>query len=152
MAVDTLDKKLNMAKKLGAEYLINASQDDPMAKVMEITGGGADYALECIGNVDVMAQAFSSIRSGGKLIVVGMAPLGTALSIATYEFLLGKTISGSVQGDIKPQVDIPRYIDLYMNGRLPIDKLITRTYSLDEINEAFEALEKGQIIRSIIKF
>jgi NDMA-dependent alcohol dehydrogenase len=152
IAVDTLDKKLNMAKKLGAEYLINASQDDPMAKVMEITGGGADYALECIGNVDVMAQAFSSIRSGGKLIIVGMAPLGTALNIATYEFLLGKIISGSVQGDIKPQVDIPRYIDLYMNGRLPIDKLITRTYSLDEINEAFEALEKGRIIRSVIKF
>jgi S-(hydroxymethyl)glutathione dehydrogenase/alcohol dehydrogenase len=152
IAVDTLDKKLAMAKKLGADCLINASVDDPMAKVMELTGGGADYALECIGNVNVMTQAFASIRFGGKLIVVGMAPLGTVFSIATYEFLLGKTVTGTVQGDINPQIDIPRYIDLYMNGKLPIDKLITKTYGLDEINQAFEALEKGQVIRSVIKF
>lgn len=152
IAIDTLDKKLAMAKKLGADYLINASQDDPMAKVMEITGGGADYALECIGNVNVMAQAFASIRFGGKLIVVGMAPLGTTLSIATYEFLLGKTITGTVQGDINPQIDIPRYIDLFMDGRLPIDKLISKSYTLDEINDAFKDLEKGETIRSIIKF
>jgi S-(hydroxymethyl)glutathione dehydrogenase/alcohol dehydrogenase len=119
---------------------------------MELTGGGADYALECIGNVNVMTQAFASIRFGGKFIVVGMAPLGSMFSIATYEFLLGKTVTGTVQGDINPQIDIPRYIDLYINGKLPIDKLITKTYSLDQINEAFEALEKGQVIRSVIKF
>jgi len=152
IAVDTLDKKLKMAQNLGADYLINASVDDPMAKIMELTGGGADYALECIGNVNVMTQAFSSIRFGGKFIVVGMAPLGTVFSIATYEFLLGKTVTGTVQGDINPQIDIPRYIDLYMNGKLPIDRLISKTYSLDQINEAFEALEKGQVIRSVIKF
>jgi len=152
IAVDTLDKKLKMAGKLGADHLIDASTDDPMSKVMEFTGGGADYALECIGNVNVMTQAFASIRFGGKLIVVGMAPLGTVFSIATYEFLLGKTVTGTVQGDINPQIDIPRYIDLYMNGKLPIDKLITKTYGLDEINQAFEALEKGQVIRSVIKF
>jgi S-(hydroxymethyl)glutathione dehydrogenase/alcohol dehydrogenase len=152
IAVDTLDKKLKMAQKLGADYVINAKKEDPIMKVMELTGGGADYALECIGNVNVMTQAFASIRFGGKLVVVGMAPLGSLLSIATYEFLLGKTISGTVQGDINPQIDIPRYIDLYMNGKLPIDKLITKSYSLDEINEAFEALEKGQVIRSVIKF
>ena len=99
-----------------------------------------------------MTQAFASIRFGGKFVVVGMAAMGTMLSFAPFEFLLGKTITGTVQGDIKPQVDIPRYIDLYMSGRLPIDKLITRTYTLDEINEAFEALEKGKVIRSIIKF
>jgi len=152
IAVDTLSRKLKMAQKLGADYVINAKKEDPMIKVMELTGGGADYALECIGNVNVMTQAFASIRFGGKLIVVGMAPLGSLLSIATYEFLLGKTISGTVQGDINPQIDIPRYIDLYMNGKLPIDKLITKTYGLDQINEAFEALEKGQVIRSVIKF
>lgn len=152
IAVDTLERKLTMAKKLGADHLIDASKDDPMVKIMELTGGGADYALECIGNVNVMAQAFASMRFGGKLIVVGMAPLGTFLNIATYEFLLGKTISGTVQGDINPQIDIPRYIDLFMGGKLPIDKLITNTYSLDRINEAFEALEKGKVIRSVIKF
>jgi Zn-dependent alcohol dehydrogenase len=150
IAVDTLDRKLEKAKELGADYVINASQEDAMAKVLELTAGGADHALECIGNVNVMAQAFGSIHSGGKFIVVGMAPLGTTLNIATYEFLLGKTIIGCVQGDIKASVDIPTYVDLYMDGKLPIDKLITESYSLDDINVAFAALEKGEIIRSVV--
>lgn len=152
IAVDTLDRKLKMAKELGADHVINASQDDPMAKVMELTGGGADHALECIGNTDVMAQAFGSIRNGGRCIIVGMAPLGTTLNIQSYEFLLGKTIIGCVQGDIRPLVDIPRYIDLYMDGKLPFDKVVTKSYSLDEINEAFGALERGELLKSVIRF
>ncbi|TET74894.1 MAG: Zn-dependent alcohol dehydrogenase [Dehalococcoidia bacterium] len=150
IAVDTLDPKLEKAKELGADYVINASREEPVAKVMELTGGGADYALECIGNTDVMAQAFASIHNGGKCIIVGMAPLGTALSIQSYEFLLGKTIIGCVQGDIIGLVDIPKYVDLYMDGKLPIDKLITKSYSLDDINVAFAALDRGEIIRSVV--
>ena len=152
IAVDISDRKLEMAKELGADHVINASQQEPVAKVMELTSGGADYALECIGNVDVMAQAFGSIQNGGKCIIAGMAPLGTALSIQSYEFLLGKNIVGTVQGEIRAAVDIPRYVDLYMNGKLPIDKLITRSYSLDEINDAFGALERGEVIKSVIRF
>jgi NDMA-dependent alcohol dehydrogenase len=152
IAVDALPKKLTMAKKLGADVTINVKKEEPIGKIMEITGGGADYALECIGNVDVMAQGFASIRFGGKFIVVGMAPLGTMVSAAPFEFLLGKTMTGTVQGDIRPSVDIPRFVDLYMNGKLPIDKLISRIYSLDEINEAFAALERGEVIRSVVKF
>jgi len=151
IAVDTLSKKLKMAKKLGADFMINAKREEPIGKIMELTGGGADYALECIGNVDVMAQAFASIRFGGKFIVVGMAPLGTMVSAAPFEFLLGKTMTGTVQGDIKPSVDIPRFVDLYMNGKLPIDKLISHIYSLDQINDAFAALERGEVIRGVIK-
>jgi S-(hydroxymethyl)glutathione dehydrogenase/alcohol dehydrogenase len=132
--------------------VINASQEDPVAKVMEVTGGGADYALECIGNVNVMAQALASINFGGKFIVVGMAPLGAMISVAPFELLLGKTIAGTVQGDIVAAVDIPRYVDLFMDGKLPVDKLITKSYPLDQINEAFAALEKGEVIRSVIKF
>jgi Zn-dependent alcohol dehydrogenase len=147
-----LDQKLDLAKELGADFVINASREEPMGKIMEITGGGADYALECIGNTDVMAQAFGSIHNGGKCIIVGMAPLGTSLSIQTYEFLLGKNLIGCMQGDIVAQVHIPRYVDLYMDGKLPIDKMITRSYTLDEINEAFMALDKGEVIRSVIKF
>jgi S-(hydroxymethyl)glutathione dehydrogenase/alcohol dehydrogenase len=151
IAVDTLSKKLKMAKKLGADFTINAKREEPIGKVMELTGGGADYALECIGNVDVMAQAFASIRFGGKFIIVGMAPLGTMVSAAPFEFLLGKTMTGTVQGDIKPSVDIPRFVDLYMNGKLPVDKLISHIYSLDQINDAFAALERGEVIRGVIK-
>jgi len=152
IAVDTLDRKLEMAKELGAHHAINASQEAPQAKIMELTGGGADYALECIGNPDTMIQAFGSIRFGGKCVIVGMAPLGSMISFAPFEFLLGKTITGTVQGDIRAFVDVPRYVDLYMNGELPIDKLITRGYSLEKINDAFEALEGGEVIRSVIRF
>ena len=152
IAVDALSSKLKMAKKLGADVTINVKRQEPVGKIMELTGGGADYALECIGNVNVMAQAFAAIRFGGTFVVVGMAPLGTIITAAPFEFLLGKTMTGTVQGDIRPSVDIPRFIDLYMNGKLPIDKLISHTYTLGQVNEAFEALERGEVIRSVIKF
>jgi S-(hydroxymethyl)glutathione dehydrogenase/alcohol dehydrogenase len=151
IAVDTLEQKLEKAKELGADHMINASKDDPQAQIMELTNGGADYAIECIGNVEVMAKAMGSIHNGGKCVIAGMASIDSVLSIAPYEFLLGKTITGSVQGSIKPFVDIPRYVDLYMAGRLPVDKLVTKTFNLDEINDAFEAMEKGEGIRSVIK-
>lgn len=152
IAIDALDNKLDMAKKLGADYVINAKKDDPQLKIFEILGGGVDYALEFIGNVEITVKALGSIRPGGLLVVAGMAPLTSMLTIAPFEFLLGKTITGAVQGDIIPQIDIPKYVDLYMNGKLPIDKLITRSYKLDQINEAFEAMKKGETIRSVIKF
>ena len=152
IAIDTVDSKLDKAKELGADYMVNASQDEPQGKVAEITGGGADYAIECIGNVNVMVQALGSVRTGGICVVAGMAPLADTLSVAPFHFLLGKTITGSTQGDVVPQIDIPRYIDLFMAGKLPIDKLITKNYTLDQINEAFEALIKGEAIKSVIKF
>ncbi len=151
IAVDVLDSKLEKAKELGATHLINASRDDPPAKVMELLGGGADYALEFIGNVEVTTKALASIGSGGKLVIAGMSPVTSMLTIAPFEFLIGKTITGTVQGDVTAPVDIPRYVDMFMAGRLPIDKLITRTYRLDEINEAFDAMEKGEVIRGVVK-
>ena len=153
IAVDTLDNKLQKAKELGADHVVNASQvEDPPAKISELSGGGVDYAVECVGNVNVMLQVVGSVRIGGTCIMAGMPPLADQLSIAPFHFLLGKTVTGSTQGDMIPQIDIPRYIDLFMAGKLPIDKLITKTYKLDQINEAFEALEKGEAIKSIIKF
>jgi len=152
IAVDTMDMKLAKAQELGADYVINASREDPPQRVKEITGGGADYAVECIGNVNVMVQAFSSIHNGGKCVIAGMAPLGAMLNIAPFEFLLGKTISGSVQGDIRASIDVPKYADLFMAGKLPIDKLVTRYFGLDEINEAMSALEKGEVIRAVVRF
>jgi len=151
IAIDALDNKLEMAKQLGADYTINAKKDDPQIKIMEILGGGADVAAEFIGNTDVMLKAFGSIRARGLFVVAGMAPITAMLNIAPFEFFLGKTITGSVQGDVVPQIDIPRWLDLYMAGKLPIDKLITRSYSLDQINEAFQDLQNGKLIRGVIK-
>jgi len=160
IAVDKVDRKLKMAKELGADYVINPSQENPQERIASLTGkdvlsplqAGADYALECIGNAEVMMQAFASIRIGGKCLVMGMAPLGSMLNIAPWEFNLGKTITGSTQGDIKPLVDVPRYVDLYMNGKLPLDKLISKSYRLDQINEAYGALERGEVIRGVVRF
>jgi len=151
IAIDILEQKLEMAKELGADYVINASREVPPQRVIELTGG-ADYAIECIGNVDVITQAFASIRLGGKCIVVGSPPPGAMVSISPLELVLGKTLTGCLQGSIRASVDVPRYIDLYMAGKLPIEKLITRSYSLDDINDAFKALEGGEVMRSVIRF
>jgi len=152
IAVDVLDRKLEMAKELGADYVINASREDPQQRVMEITGGGGDYSIETVGDVQVIAQAFGSIHSAGTCVLVGAPPFGDMLSLAPYEFLFGKKLIGSLLGNVRTRIDVPRYIDLYMDGKLPIDKLISRYYSLDEINEAFAALERGEVIRGVVRF
>jgi Zn-dependent alcohol dehydrogenase len=144
--------KLDMAKELGADHVVNPKEvDDPTAKVKELTGGaGADCAIEAAGVTSVMEQAFASIHNGGKCVIAGMSALGTTISFAPFEFLLGKTLTGSVQGGIIPSRDIPRFVDMIMDGKLPIQKMISKTYSLDEINGAFEALENSQVLRSVI--
>ncbi len=151
IAIDVLDHKLEQAKEFGADHVINASKDDPQEKITEILGDGADFAIEVIGNVDVIAQAFNCIKGGGLLVIAGMPAFDAVINVPAVQFLLGKTITATIQGDIVAPIDIPRYIDLFMDGKLPIDKLITRTYKLEEINEAFEAMQKGEVIRSVIK-
>jgi Zn-dependent alcohol dehydrogenase len=151
IAIARNPKKLALAREFGADHVVNASEEDPVAKVMELTGGGADYAIESAGKTEVMQQAYASIHNGGKCVVAGMAALGTTMTIQSYELLLGKTLTGTVQGDIKAQVDIPRFVDMFMDGKLPFDKLISKTYTLNQVNEAFAALERGEVIRSVIK-
>lgn len=152
IAVDTLEQKLEMAKDFGADYVVNASQEDPKQKAFELTGIGVDYAVPCVGNADAIMQAFGSIHSGGKCVVVGLPPISINLSVAPFELLLGKVLTGTTQGDIQALVDVPRYIDLFMDGKLPIDKLITKNCDLDEINEAYGELERGEVIRTVIRF
>jgi S-(hydroxymethyl)glutathione dehydrogenase/alcohol dehydrogenase len=152
IAVDMLDQKLEMAKGFGADDVINASRENPPQRVMELTGGGADYAIECIGNVDVVAQAVASLRFGGKFVLVGSCPPGAMISISPNDLITAKILTGTLQGSIVASVDVPRYVDLYMDGKLPIDKLITRSYGLDGINDAFEAMQKGEVMRSVIRF
>ena len=153
IAVDVLDQKLEKAKEFGADYVINASQEEPPKRIMEITGGGAEYALETAGgNVDILKQAFASIHSAGKAIVVGTPSPGAQISLSPTDFMIGKTLTGTVQGDIRASVDVPRYVDLYMAGKLPLDKLVSRSCSLDEINDAFKAMQAGEVIRTVIRF
>ena len=151
IAVSRSDRKLAVAKQLGADYVVKSGAEDPVAKVKELTGGGADYAIEAVGKAEVMMQAFGSIRNGGKLVIAGMAPLTEILTIMPFEFLLGKTIVGTVQGDIVHSVDVPRFVDMYMQGKIPLDKMISHTYKLAQVNEAYTALEKSEVIRSVVK-
>jgi len=153
VAIDMLDQKLEWAKELGADHVINASQENPPQRVIALTGG-VDYAIECIGNAEATTQALASIRPRGKCVLVGSYPPAAMISIAPgMDFTtLGKTITGGLQGSIVASVDVPRYVDLYMAGKLPVDKLISRHYSLDDINDAFEALKRGDVMRSIIRF
>ena len=85
------------------------------------------------------------------MVIAGMPAITDMLTVPAFEFLIGKSITSTIQGDIVAPVDIPRYINLFMEGKLPIDKLITRTYKLEQINEAFEAMKNGEVIRSVIK-
>jgi len=152
IAVDIQDSKLRLASELGADHTVDAATEDPVQRVMEITGSGADCSVESVGNVAVVAQAFGSVHSTGTCLLLGAPPFGDNLGLAPYEFLFGKKLIGSLLGNVRASLDVPKYVDDYMNGRLPIDRLITRYYRLDEINEALAALDRGEVIRGVVRF
>jgi S-(hydroxymethyl)glutathione dehydrogenase/alcohol dehydrogenase len=152
IAVDKLDNKLEMAKQFGATHTINASNEDPVARIKEMTGSGVDYAFEVIGIPEVVAQAFDATEAGGTTVMVGMPPLRAPLTIDTLGLFLSKTLKGAYFGNAHVRTEMPALVDLYMEGRLKLDELISRVYPLTEINDAFEALERGEVARSIIKF
>jgi len=152
IAVDTLDYKLKMAKELGASETINASRENVVERINQLTGGGADYTFVAVGSADVIVQAFDAIRPGGKCILAGATPVGTKVSLDALTLMREKTIMGCTMGSSRPTLDIPNYVELYMDGRLPIDRLVTRSYPLAEINSAFAVLEEGQVIKPVIVF
>ena len=152
VAVDLRDSKLEMAKEFGATDTVNASAGDPVAAVRELTGGGPDYAFEVVGSPEAVSQAWDMVGAGGQVIVIGMVPFGSKVSIDGRAFMRDKILRGCVYGSARPLVDMPRMVDLYMAGKLKIDQLVSRTYPLEGINEAFAALKNGEVARSIIKF
>jgi len=152
IAIDIHPNKLEMAREFGATHFIDASKEDAVAKVRELTEGGVDYAFEVIGLPQAITQAFDMARAGGEAIVVGMAPLGSEVTISAPAFLAEKVLRGCIYGSARPRADMPRIIDLYMAGKLKLDELVSRTYPLEQINEAFTALKNGEVARSVITF
>jgi S-(hydroxymethyl)glutathione dehydrogenase/alcohol dehydrogenase len=152
IAIDVLEGKLDMARQFGATHFVNAAKEDPVKAVRSLTDGGADYAFEVVGSPDAISQAFDMVRAGGEAIMVGVSPYGSRTSIDTGGLLTEKALRGCVYGSIRPRVDIPRFIDLYMAGRLKLDELISRTYLLEGINDAFAAMKAGEVARSIVTF
>jgi S-(hydroxymethyl)glutathione dehydrogenase/alcohol dehydrogenase len=154
IAVDLLDNKLEYARSFGATHTINASQEDAVKAVRALTGGlGADYAFEAIGRAATIEQAFDCVRPGGVAVVVGMMPHGAKASFNGYLMAFQeKTIKGTLYGSIRPTIDLPRLLELYMAGKLPLDRLITRRYRLEEINEGFDRLARGEVARGVVTF
>jgi S-(hydroxymethyl)glutathione dehydrogenase/alcohol dehydrogenase len=151
VAVDLLDTKLRLAEEFGATHVVNASTDDPVQQVRELTRGGVDHAFEVIGVPEVVLQAMRSVVPGGRTYVIGVLPSDTELRIPWYE-VMGRRQHLQMSGfeGAQPRADIPRVINLYMAGKLKLDELVSRTFALNEVNEAVSALERGEVARSLV--
>jgi len=151
IGVDLMDNKLEYAKQFGATHTINPTKQDLVKTVRSLTEGrGADYSFEVIGLGKTIEQAYACARQGGTTIVVGAPSREDTVTISASSLLTEKVLKGSVYGSARPHVDMPRLIDLYMKKKLKIDELVSRTYSLDEVNTAMTALEKGEVARSVV--
>ncbi|MBN2059669.1 MAG: zinc-binding dehydrogenase [Deltaproteobacteria bacterium] len=150
-AIDILEEKLNLAGNLGATGFINSLKESPLEAIISATGG-VDYAFECIGNTQVMEQAYECLAPNGIAVVVGGAPPSPKLSLNPLGFLTGqKTITGC-SGNGGNVDDITKYVELYLNGKLPLDKLVGHTFQLEEVNEALAALKRGETGKCVILF
>ena len=154
IAVDTNPLKLEFAARFGATDTINASEEDPVERIIEWTGGrGADYTFEAIGNAQVMRQAFESARRAGTITVIGIAKRDDHLTIpASVLVREEKRLLGCFYGSTRQRVDLPRLLDMYESGRLDLDGLITERYSIDDAQEAFDDLVAGKNARGLIVF
>ena len=154
VAVDTSDEKLELAKQFGATHGFNISgQDDAGKDLFKLTGGGADYAFDCVGVGKISEMAWGVLRRGGTAVIVGIAGPKDQITLNAQQVATSeKTLTGSYYGSARPQLDFPRLIGLYRSGRLKLDELITRTYSIDEAPRAFADLNAGKQGRGVIIF
>jgi len=151
IAIDMLDTKLELAKQFGATDTVNASDGTAVQQVMQLTGGGVHYSFEAIGLKVAAEQAFAMLRRGGTATVIGMIPIGQSVELPGFAFLGEKKIQGSSMGSNRFRVDMPRYVELYMQGRLKLDELVSARIKLEDINDGFAEMKKGEVARSVIE-
>ncbi|MBN2032199.1 MAG: Zn-dependent alcohol dehydrogenase [Deltaproteobacteria bacterium] len=155
IAIDLLDKKLNAARSFGATQTVNAAAEKDVEQAVKgfTSGRGADYVFVTVGSAAAVSQALGLTRRRGSVILVGLPAPGATASLEINPFVRGEQrILGSFMGSTRPSSGIPRLIDLYQHGRLKLDELITARYPLERINEAIEAVEKGEALRNVILF
>jgi S-(hydroxymethyl)glutathione dehydrogenase/alcohol dehydrogenase len=152
IAVDTNEKRLTLARALGASTSLNPLQTDVATEVLTATESGCDFAFECVGKVDVMETALQTIKPGGKLIIVGAAPKGAYFPVDARFLLEGRSVEGSLAGSVQPRRDYPKWFSLYRERKLPLDKLFTRIYELETVNQAFEDMAAGEVAKPIVTF
>ena len=155
VGVDLNDDKKAWGERFGMTDFVNpASIDgDLTAHLIEVTGGGADYTFECIGNTDVMRVALESAHKGwGESIIIGVAGSGQEISTRPFQLVTGRSWRGTAFGGARGRTDVPKIVDWYMDGQIEIDPMITHTLPLEKINEAFDLMHDGKSIRAVIKF
>lgn len=152
IAVDIEEKKLELARELGATHLLSAKSPTLLEELLEIVSGGVDYAIEASGQISMIETAFDMIRRGGGEVVFASHPAaGSKISIDPFELICGKKIRGSWGGGSKPDRDIPKLDALHGKGRLPLEPLLDRMYSLSEINKALDDLEDRKVVRALVE-
>jgi S-(hydroxymethyl)glutathione dehydrogenase / alcohol dehydrogenase len=152
IAVDTNPVKLQLATKLGATDLVDPKDGDPVERIVEMTGGGVHHAIECLGQKLTAEQAFRMLAFGGTATIVGMVPFGEKIELHGADFLRERRIQGSSMGSNRFRVDMPRLIELYLQGRLHLDDWISDRIRLEGINDGFKAMKEGKVVRSVIDF
>ncbi len=155
IAIDINPSKWEMAKALGATDFVNpnAIGGSISEYIIEMTKGGVDYSFECIGNIHVMRDALECTHMGwGVSTVIGVAGSGQEISTRPFNLVVGRTWKGSAFGGVKGRTELPGYVDRYMNGEIELDKLVTHTMGLEDINKAFDLMHSGESIRSVIIF
>jgi len=155
VGVDLNPAREAMARKFGMTDFVNPSEikGDLTGHIVDVTGGGADYTFECIGNVDVMRVALESCHKGwGESIIIGVAGAGKEISTRPFQLVTGRSWRGTAFGGARGRTDVPSIVDMYMDGRIQIDPLITHKMPLEKINDAFHLMHEGKSIRSVVEF
>ncbi|PTQ07450.1 alcohol dehydrogenase [Sphingomonas oleivorans] len=153
VAVDLSAEKLALASEVGATAMVNGRDPDAIEQVRALTNGGADYAFEFAGSIRALENAMQMTKRGGTTVTAGLPPPGSSLPVNVVQ-LVGeeRTVKGSYIGTCVPVRDIPRFIELYRDGRLPVNRLLSGKLKLDEINEGFDRLHDGSAVRQVIEF
>lgn len=155
VGVDLNPAKRSLAEKFGMTHFVNPSEveGDLVAYLVDLTKGGADYSFECIGNVKVMRQALECCHKGwGVSVIIGVAGAGQEISTRPFQLVTGRVWKGSAFGGARGRTDVPKIVDWYMEGKINIDDLITHVMPIEQINDAFDLMHKGESIRSVVTF
>ena len=156
IGIDLNPERVAMAKKFGMTHFINPDEvgrDKVVQAIVDLTGGGADFSFECIGNTQVMRQALECCHRGwGESIIIGVAGAGQEIATRPFQLVTGRVWKGTAFGGARGRTDVPKIVDWYMDGKINIDDLITHTMPLDKINDAFDLMHEGKSIRSVVVY
>jgi len=155
VGVDLNNNKKEWGERFGMTHFVNPSEveGDLVAHLVEITGGGADYSFECIGNTKVMRQALECAHKGwGESIIIGVAGAGQEISTRPFQLVTGRSWRGSAFGGARGRTDVPKIVEWYLQGKIDIDPMITHTLALEDINKGFDMMHAGESIRSVVVF